>query len=74
MRLNASGQREELRQFFCIVIELRQVQAKNKTDKELLILLDELETIALNTGQPKLAARCWREIASFEADAATASA
>lgn len=74
MRLNASGQREELRQFFCIVIELRQAQAAKKTDQELLTLLDELESIALNTDQSRLAARCWKEIAHFGADVATASA
>lgn len=74
MRLNAVGQREELRQFFTIVTELRAAQSAKKTDRELLILLDELEAIAINTDQAQLAARCWREIAAFEAGAAIASA
>ena len=59
----------EMRLFWEIVSELRQGKTDKLSDDKLLILLEELEVMAINTTNKTLAARARAEIASFGEDA-----
>lgn len=65
---------EEMRLFWEIVSELRQGKTDKLSDDKLLILLEELEAIAINTTSKPLAARARAEIAGFGEVAAAAPA
>lgn len=64
----------EMRLFWEIVSELRQGKTDKLSDDKLLILLEELEVIAVNTTNKMLAARARAEIAGFGEVAAAAPA
>lgn len=66
-----SNVNNETQLFWAVVSELRQAKTDKLSDNAILALLEELETIALNTTIPTLAARCHAEIAKFGEEATT---